>query len=193
MKKQQIILSLPDWVGGFVAEQPQYLESDEEKILFAIELSRQNVLRGSGGPFGAAIFEETTGKLVSAGVNVVVPAHCSLAHGEMMAIGLAQQALGSHDLGAPGLARHVLATSTEPCAMCLGAIVWSGLRRVICGARDGDARAIGFDEGPKIDDWIGALACRGIGVRADLQRAEAIAVLQAYGAGGGEIYGGKEM
>jgi tRNA(Arg) A34 adenosine deaminase TadA len=49
-----------------------------------------------------------------------------------------------------------MVVSTEPCALCLGAIPWSGIRRLVCGARDEDARSIGFDEGEKVPYWIGA-------------------------------------
>ena len=40
-----------------------------------------------------------------------------------------------------------MVASTQPCAMCLGATPWSGIRRLVCGARDEDAEEIGFDEG----------------------------------------------
>ena len=56
----------------------------------AIELARQNVLRGTGGPFGAAIFERSTGALLSVGVNSVVRLNNSTLHGEMVAIMMAQ-------------------------------------------------------------------------------------------------------
>ncbi len=72
--------------------------------------------------------------------------------------------------------------------MCFGATPWSGVRQVICGARDDDARAIGFDEGPKVDDWAGALESRGIHVVADILREDASQVLKDYAAKGGPIY-----
>ncbi len=72
--------------------------------------------------------------------------------------------------------------------MCFGAIPWSGVRRLVCGARDEDARAIGFDEGPKLSDWVTALKDRDITVLRDVLRDEATAVLQEYIASGGIIY-----
>jgi tRNA(Arg) A34 adenosine deaminase TadA len=72
--------------------------------------------------------------------------------------------------------------------MCLGAISWSGARRVVCGARESDARAIGFDEGPKLSDWVSALASRGIEVIRDVCRSEAREVLRRYAEAGGPIY-----
>lgn len=75
--------------------------------------------------------------------------------------------------------------------MCLGAIPWSGVRGVACGARDEDARAIGMDEGSKPPDWARALMSRGIEVHVDICRDEATSVLQDYAGRGGIIYNGR--
>ncbi len=158
---------------------------------FVIDLARHNIEHRTGGPFGAAVFETETGRLVAAGVNLVEPANCSVAHAEMVALTLAQQTVGHYDLSCAGIARE-LVTSTEPCAMCLGAIPWSGVRRVVCGARGEDACEIGFDEGAKPADWVGALKARGIEVVCDVLRPEAIAVLQDYLTSGGRIYNARE-
>jgi tRNA(Arg) A34 adenosine deaminase TadA len=83
---------------------------------------------------------------------------------------------------------HELVSSTEPCAMCLGAIPWSGVRGLVCGARDEDARAAGFDEGTKPANWAKALDERGIEVVRDVLRDEAREVLRSYVSGGGTIY-----
>lgn len=155
---------------------------------FIIRLARRNVQEGSGGPFGAGVFERDSGLLVAVGVNVVVTSRCSHAHAEMVALALAQQRRGTHDLAAAGLPAHELVTSCEPCAMCLGAIPWSGVKRVVCGARDEDARAIGFDEGAKPQYWRKSLQARGIEVLTDVLRPQAVAVLQHYSAADGMIY-----
>jgi tRNA(Arg) A34 adenosine deaminase TadA len=76
--------------------------------------------------------------------------------------------------------------------MCLGATPWSGVGRLVCAARDEDARSIGFDEGAKITDWVESLTIRGIKVRTDLMRQEAKAVLDLYAAQGGSIYNSRE-
>jgi tRNA(Arg) A34 adenosine deaminase TadA len=164
------------------------LRSDDDRMRFVIELASINVTTGTGGPFAAAVFETRTGRLVSIGVNLVVLTSCSLAHAELVALANAQRAVGYFDLGAPGMPDHELVTSSEPCAMCFGAIPWSGVRRVLCGARAGDAEAIGFDEGPKPKRWIAALEQRGITVVRDLCRREAVAVLRQYKQRGGMIY-----
>ena len=161
-------------------------------MAFVIEASRINVEQQTGGPFAAAIFERDSGKLVSLGINLVETEKLSILHAEMVAFAVAQAKLGTYDLGAEGLPAHELVTSTEPCAMCFGAISWSGVRRVVTGARDPDARSIGFDEGPKMTDWQSALEQRGIEVVRDIQREQAAAVLTDYLAGGGGIYNSRE-
>ena len=118
-----------------------------------IEAAQRNISEGTGGPFAAAVFEMESGKLISLGVNLVLSQGLSILHAEMVAFALAQKKIGSYDLGRYDLPAHELVTSIEPCAMCFGAIPWSGVRRVIAGARDADARSIGFDEGPKMKDW----------------------------------------
>lgn len=155
---------------------------------FVVELASINVAKGTGGPFAAAVFETDTGQLVGMGMNLVVSANCSLAHAELVALANAQQTVRSFDLGAAGLPEHELVTSSEPCAMCYGAIPWSGVRRVLCGARARDAESIGFDEGPKPKNWAGELKKRGISVIRDLCRNEAVAVLRHYKDSGGVIY-----
>jgi tRNA(Arg) A34 adenosine deaminase TadA len=163
-------------------------ETMEERMRLAIFLSRLNGEYRTGGPFGAAVFDMETKKLLAAGVNIVVSAHCSVAHAEILALAIAQQHCGHYDLSSPGMPQCELVTSTEPCAMCFGAIPWAGIRSLICGARDKDARRIGFDEGPKPTNWVSALERRGITVTRNVCGDEARAVLQHYAASGGEIY-----
>lgn len=158
----------------------------------AVMLAKENVRQDTGGPFGAAVFDRNSGLLIAPGVNIVVPAHWSGGHAEMIAIALAQQNLKTHDLGGEGMPFCELFTSVEPCAMCLGAIPWSGVRRVVCGARDEDARRVGFDEGPKPDNWIGELEERGISVTCDVLRDEAAGVLHEYAEVGKPIYNARQ-
>jgi tRNA(Arg) A34 adenosine deaminase TadA len=185
MNQPSITLKLPEWINQEI-DKSVLFSNDEQKMQFVINCGIQNVKRKTGGPFAAAIFNSKTQELIAPGVNVVVTSHCSLAHAEMMAIGIAQQKLGSFELGKD----TELFTSTAPCAMCLGAIPWSGVGRVVCAARDEDARAIGFDEGAKIDNWVGALSQRGISVTVDFMRTEGKAVLDLYASLGGKIYNG---
>ena len=105
---------------------------------------------------------------------------------------ISQQVVGHFDLGGEGLPPYELVASTEPCAMCFGAIPWSGVRRLVCGAREEDARCIGFDDGPKTSDWVAALEQRGISVARDVYRDEAAAVLRYYVESGGMIYNARQ-
>ena len=181
---------LPSWLREFSAENCGELPSDEKRMKFAIELARQNVLHGTGGPFGAVVFDCSTGRPVAVGVNLVVGSNCSHAHAEMVALAIAEQRLSSYTLNRPGFPRYELFTSSEPCAMCFGAIIWSGVSRLVCGARTADAEDAGFDEGAKPERWMAELEKRGIEVVTGLCRSEAISVLQLYLQKGGMIYNG---
>jgi len=187
VEPNEIVLTLPQWIDALADKHGSRFETVEARMRFAIALAKRNIEQKTGGPFGAGVFEIETGRLLAPGVNLVTSSNCSLAHAEMVAIGLAQQRLGTYDLSR-GHTGYELVTSTEPCAMCLGAIPWSGVRRVICGARGQDACAIGFDEGTKPTDWAQTLQDRGIDVTCDMLRDEARAVLQQYLTEGGPIY-----
>jgi len=187
MNYPPISIELPAWVQPLIAAKGTFFPSIEERMALVIELAARNVTEKTGGPFGAAVFS-IQGQLIAPGVNLVTSANCSILHAEMVALALAQKTLGRFDLSDNGKFSFDLAASTEPCAMCFGAIPWSGVNRLLCGARDADARAIGFDEGPKLPDWQAALQARGITVIRDLLRPEAIATLQAYAASGGAVY-----
>lgn len=186
MSTPDIVISVPPWLSTFEASQTEPFETAQSRMALAIELSQQNIAAGTGGPFGAAVFDMATGRLVAAGVNLVTYAQCSLAHAEMIALTRAQQKLGTWNLSAKGC--FELATSCQPCAMCLGAIPWSGISSLVCGAKDTDAQAIGFDEGAKPDDWIDQLNKRSIAVHCEIMQKQAAAVLRAYAASGGTIY-----
>jgi tRNA(Arg) A34 adenosine deaminase TadA len=138
------------------------------------------------------VFDLSTDRLVAPGVNLVTAANLSAAHVEIVAIMIAQRVLGNFDLGARGRPPYELVASTEPCAQCFGAVPWSGVRRLVCGAQDKDASEIGFDEGPKMADWVSSLERRGISVVRDVHRAEAAAVLQEYTERGGAIYNARQ-
>jgi tRNA(Arg) A34 adenosine deaminase TadA len=183
----EITINLPGWVVEFLKKVPAVFPSLEDRMRFVLALSRQNVQRATGGPFAAAVFDHD-GRLIAPGVNLVVASNCSVFHSEILALVIAQRILGRYDLSDGGTLHYDLFATTEPCAMCFGAIPWSGVSRLVCGARDEDARAIGFDEGPKMADWIAPLNDRGIAVMRDVLRTDAVAVLQEYVKAGGPIY-----
>ena len=186
MLHAQVHLTLPAWTHEAIDLSHAY-SSDEDKVALAIELSRLNVEAASGGPFGAVVFGPDH-RVISIGVNRVMPHTCSLAHAENMAYMLAQQRLQTPRLN-ERIAPITLATSSQPCCQCYGATVWAGIDRLLIGARAEDVMMLTeFDEGPLPVDWIGELNKRGIEVIRDLCRDEARAVLRAYGEMGGDRY-----
>ena len=142
----EISFQLPGWIHSYTQSYMPVTDLHQQ-MHFVIAASRMNVEEYSGGPFAAAMFESDTGNLVSLGVNLVTTRNLSFLHAEIVAIAIAQTKLGNYDLGAPALPALDLFSTTEPCAMCLGAIPWSGIKRVVTSATDSDARSIGFDEG----------------------------------------------
>jgi tRNA(Arg) A34 adenosine deaminase TadA len=188
VRHPEVHVTLPDWVDEVVNWERQYRD-DEARMRLAIALASENVQRGTGGPFGAVIVEEHTGRLVSVGMNQVVPRNNSVLHAEVVAFMMAHRQLGSYTLGAPGFPVHTLVSSCDPCAMCLGATLWSGVRRVVCGASREDAERVSFDEGPVFPESYRYLASRGIEIVHGVLREEAREVLERY-ARSGEIYNG---
>lgn len=187
----QIQLSLPEWATPYLA-QPRYFETPVARMSLAIELAAHNVLSDTGGPFGAAVFERDSGLLVGIGVNLVMASGLSMAHAEMVAVAVAQQRLGAISLD-NAANRFELATSAEPCSMCMGGIHWAGVKSVLIAARDEDVRAIGFHEGHKPMDWELRWRADGVQLQRDLLRAESCAVLQAYARRGGVIYNADKL
>lgn len=188
-----LTIRLPEWVPAMLPPPGHRFASEEETMALVIALARRNGENG-GGPFAAAVVSMATGQLVAPGVNQVVASRWSGAHAEIMALALAQKSLGTYNLAAAAATTggdgYALFSSAEPCAMCLGAIPWSGVAKLVVAARDEDVRAIGFDEGLKPARWIEAFRRRGIQVRRDVLREEAVDVLRLYRDAEGVIYNG---
>jgi tRNA(Arg) A34 adenosine deaminase TadA len=179
----------PEWVHSVVDWNATYA-TDADRMRLAISISRENVEHESGGPFGAAIFESASGRLVAVGMNSVVRLNNCTLHGEMVAFMMAQQKIGSFSLNGEGLPVHEMHTSCEPCAMCLGATLWSGVQRVVYGAAREDASLLNFDEGPVFPESYEYLEERGIEIVRNVLRDEARAVLELYRRKSGKIYNG---
>ncbi|MBA3657564.1 MAG: nucleoside deaminase, partial [Gemmatimonadaceae bacterium] len=139
---------------------------------------------------GSAIFECESGRLVAVGMNSVVRLNNCILHGETFAFMMAQQVTESFTLNSPSLPRHELHTSCEPCAMCLGATLWSGVRRVVYAATREDATILNFEEGPVFPASYKYLEDRGIEIVRNVLRDEAKAVLELYRSRSGKIYNG---
>ncbi len=189
-----VCLTLPGWLDNLTAGGNIIFPDPEERLRWVIELSRLNVENESGGPFASGIFASRTGRLVAAGVNRVEPLNLAPAHAEIMTILFAQDRRRSWDLGSDPADPLELVSSSQPCLMCLGAVMWSGVSRLIYGATSADVGAIaGFDEGPLPVAWAEEMRIRGIEVRGGLLRAEAVAILELYKAKKGTVYNSRRI
>ncbi|MBM9537073.1 nucleoside deaminase [Desulfobulbus alkaliphilus] len=176
-----LLLDLPTWAGRELERLPARLPTLEARMAAVLHFARRNVREESGGPFAAGVFERDSGRVLVIGVNRVVPLNCSSAHAEIMALSLAQRQLGVYDLGGPGLPAHQLVVNWSPCAMCFGAVLWSGVRSlVIAGAGPELEDITGFDEGPMPPLWRQELANRGIELTEDILRQEALADFRQF-------------
>jgi tRNA(Arg) A34 adenosine deaminase TadA len=188
--QQHFDIRLPGWVAGFVdhwlSAPGSGLVSETQRMELAVALSAENIRQKTGGPFGAIVVEENSHALAGVGINLVTHLNLSAAHAEIVALSLAQGRAQSWNLRSNGPMQ--LVTSCEPCSMCFGAVPWSGVSSVICGARREDAEAAGFDEGDKPKHWVASLQERGIAVRQDVLREHAARVLLDYAANEGAIY-----
>src|SRR5258708_8385168 len=84
MPQFDVRIGYPDWVDEMV-DWDRRFGSDEERMRLAIAVAHENVERDTGGPFGAAIFESVSGRLVAVGMNSVVRLNSSALHGEILA------------------------------------------------------------------------------------------------------------
>ena len=109
----------------------------DEIMRVCIHAAIEGVNNGEGGPFGAAILKD--GEVIALEHNQVIKTNDPTAHAEINAI---RQA--SHRLNRFDLSDCVLVTSSEPCPMCLSAIMWAGIKKVYYGCNVHDAQEIGF-------------------------------------------------
>ena len=114
-------------------------EQDEKFMLRAIELARNGMENGAGGPFGCVVVKD--GEIVGEGSNLVTSTNDPTAHAEVMAIRNACQNLNSFQLD-----DCIIYTSCEPCPMCLGAIYWARPAKMFFAATHEDAAKVGFDD-----------------------------------------------
>jgi tRNA(Arg) A34 adenosine deaminase TadA len=173
----QYSVTLPEWVADEVAGAD--LSTDEAKMALVNRLARRNFQEKTGGPFAALVVED--GRLVSAGVNLVLASGLSSSHAEVVALALAQTAVANWDLGADGAKRELI-VNWRPCVQCYGATMWSGVTRLVV-AGDGPEleQLTKFDEGPMVADWAAQFEARGISVTQDVLREEALEVYREYG------------
>ncbi len=159
--------------------------SDEAMVEGLQKRLAERIAKGETcGPFIAAIADRD-GNILAEAANSVVDSGQSNCHAEMNAISLAEQKLGTWNLSGRGL---TLYASSEPCMMCLGGILWSGIERVVYGVPTADVERItGFDEGFK-PKWREEFARRGIEVVGPLLEDLGRSVLADYVRRAGVVY-----
>jgi tRNA(Arg) A34 adenosine deaminase TadA len=149
------------------------MENHEPYLREAIALSRAAVEHGNE-PFGAVLVRN--GEVVLRAENSVFSGHDMTNHAEMNLVKLA-----ARHFDAKALADCTLYTSTEPCAMCSGAIYWSGIGRMVFACSEtrlGEIAGIGLDVPSRAILETGARKVTVIGPT-DLE-AEAAEVHQAF-------------
>ncbi len=118
-------------------------DSSVDIMQAAIKKAKETMNQDIGGPFGAAIIDQD-GSILAIASNSVLGDHDPTAHAEINAIRIAGEKKHTHDLSG-----CVLYTTSYPCPMCLGAIIWANIKEVYYGCKKEDAAKIGFR-----DDFI---------------------------------------
>jgi tRNA(Arg) A34 adenosine deaminase TadA len=186
-------VELPEWAIKQQQALPEFMPTHDQKMQAVIDFAQRNIDEQTGGPFAAGVFERDSGRRITIAVNRVVPQNVSSAHAEIVALSIAQQRLDSWDLGSRHLPSMQLVVSWRPCAMCFGAVLWSGVRSlVIAGSDDACERITGFDEGPIHPDWRSELCRRGIELTDNVMYDRAIAVFQHFRDSGSLVYNGRQ-
>jgi tRNA(Arg) A34 adenosine deaminase TadA len=154
------------------------------KIILGLQQELKKYINKGHGPFLAAIYD-AKGNLIAKTANSVVNKSCSHNHAEMNAIKMAEKKLGTYDLSPYNLSIYV---TSEPCTMCLGGIMWSGIKAVYYGVPSERVTKItGFDEGFK-PDWFKEFKKRGITVYGQIETEAGEKVLKDYVANGHTVY-----
>ena len=160
-----------------------------EEIISNLQNETLDRIEKGYGPFLAAIYDEN-GNLISKESNSVIENNCSNNHAEMNAIKSAQEKLNTYDLSKYNLKIYITA---EPCIMCLGAIMWSGIKEVYFGVNSKSVEKItGFDEGFK-PNWLKEFKKRKITVYGNIKLKKGEEVLKTYVNSGKTIYKPKRV
>lgn len=114
-------------------------EIETKMMRRAIELARNGMDSGEGGPFGCVVARGD--EIIAEGNNRVTSTNDPTAHAEVVAIREACKVLNSFQLDG-----CTLYTSCEPCPMCLGAIYWARPDKVYFACNRDDAAEAGFDD-----------------------------------------------
>lgn len=146
----------------------------------AIAEARAGIQNNDGGPFGAVVVKD--GAIVASGHNHVLSKNDSTCHGEIDAIRKAEQELKTYDLSG-----CEIYTTSEPCPMCLAAILWANVDKVYYGCTIEDNEKIGFRD-LKFDLMMGGRARLPEGLMEEKDRELCLEVFEEYRKMGGKIY-----
>lgn len=102
-----------------------FSDEDAAHLRAAIAAAAQSRIDGAH-PFGAIVVDRSGSVVATAGNNSLPPDGDPTQHAEMRVVAQAARALG-----ADGMVGSTLYTSAEPCAMCSGAVYWTGIDRVV--------------------------------------------------------------
>ena len=153
-----------------------------EKIIMELQAELPHHIARGSGPFLAAIYDKND-HLIAKESNSVVRRGCSHNHAEMNTILAAEKKMKTYDLS--GAKIYVTA---EPCMMCLGGILWSGIKEVYYGVPSKTVEKItGFDEGFK-PRWLTEFKKRGITVYGNIAPRAGEQVLADYVKKGHIVY-----
>lgn len=156
---------------------------DKQRIL-EVHKKTAKAIESGKGPFFASVYDEK-GNIVAEAANSVVEDKCPVYHAEVNAVRATCKALNTYDLAPYNLSIYV---NAEPCIMCVGAIMWSGIKHVYYGVPSKRVEEItGFDEGFK-PNWHEEFAKRGITVEGDIEVEAGEKVLKDYVNSGKEVY-----
>ena len=171
---------------GIVANSPISKTELENanKVMQNVHNKTAEGVRNGKGPFYAEIYD-ANGNLVISSSNSVVKDNCCLHHAEINTIKKAHEKFKEYSLAPENLTIYI---NAEPCIMCAGAIMWSGIKTVYFGVPSSEVERItGFDEGYK-PNWIKEFKKRGITVYGNIEQQAGEKVLEDYVNSGRKIY-----
>lgn len=171
---------------GIVANSPISKTELENanKVMQNVHNKTAEGVRNGKGPFYAEIYD-ANGNLVISSSNSVVEDNCCLHHAEINTIKKAHEKFKEYSLAPENLTIYI---NAEPCIMCAGAIMWSGIKTVYFGVPSSEVERItGFDEGYK-PNWIKEFKKRGITVYGNIEQQAGEKVLEDYVNSGKKIY-----
>lgn len=146
--------------------------TDKEYMNLAIELSKK-----ADYPYGAVIVKDN--KIIGRSDANTTVSKSGFSHAELRAIEDAMDHLGGH-LCAEGGNGATIYSSCEPCAMCMGAILYTGISRLVYGATLEDSKECVNEILAHSKDVADACSNRKIEIIPEFEREEAVKALKEW-------------